>query len=462
MDSGAVRGTRLGFTRLSLDRLGLASVAVFQIFLLSCGGESPVAPRLTPIVDAEPAVAVPTAGGVSAQNDPPTMVLRTTPPVDPERGAVSGPSPLTVLFNVCRSSDPDPGDTLNYQFHFGDSGRPAFNPDGSFNADFDHFCRAEHTYRSPGTYTATVSVTDKHLEDQGRDVSALARRTETVRIVVSRPARGTLTVAKAGTGTGTVTGNGISCGVTCSAPLLLGTGVSLSAVADAGSVFTGWSLPSCGSNSACAFTLTDSTTVTAIFDLSSDPSPSPGPSPPGPPEMTTLSVTKAGTGSGTVEGNGIDCGVVCAVSLPVGTHVTLGATADEGSLFGSVFTQWSVPGCGASPTCAFTLTGFTSVTATFEKTGNLVVHNAATGITQILTGVEIVGPQTIGPLAAIGPGSSHSVSTVTPGDYTALPGTYYPGLTCDPVNFTLSPGSTKTITYSSGTALGRRCTVTVE
>ena len=345
------------FTQLSLDRLGLASVAVLQIFLLSCGGENPVAPRLTPSVDARPTVAVTTSGGASAQNDPPTMVLRTTPPVDPERGAVSGPAPLTVRFNVCRSSDPDDGDTLNYQFNFGDSGGPAFNPDGTFNADFDHFCRTEHIYRSPGTYTATVSVTDKNLSDQGRDVSALARQTQTVMIVASRPGRGTLTIAKAGTGTGTVTGNGINCGATCSAPLPLGTGVSLSAVPDAGSVFTGWSLPSCGSNSACAFTLTDSTTLTASFDLSSG-----SPPPPPPPGNARLQVAKAGTGVGTVTGNGIMCGVECAVNLPLGTTVSLTAAAADGSLF----TGWSGPACGTSNPCTFTLGANTIVTATFS------------------------------------------------------------------------------------------------
>jgi hypothetical protein len=89
------------------------------------------------------------------------------------------------MFNLCQSSDPDQvilpdgsqdpsGDTLNWQFHFGDSGTEPFNEDGTFNPDFDHFCRVEHTYEA-GRYTATVSVTDKHLEDQGNDVASLAR-----------------------------------------------------------------------------------------------------------------------------------------------------------------------------------------------------------------------------------------------------------------------------------------------
>jgi hypothetical protein len=128
-------------------------------------------------------------GSVSAQNASPVMVLRTQPPVANGEITTQG----RVTFNLCNSNDPDQnpdapeqGDTLNWQFHFGDSGAPAFNADGSFNPDFEHFCRAEHTY-AKGQYTATVTVTDKHLEDQSGqvsgDVSALARVTRTITIV---------------------------------------------------------------------------------------------------------------------------------------------------------------------------------------------------------------------------------------------------------------------------------------
>jgi len=57
---------------------------------------------------------------------------------------------------------PNPsGDSLNWQFNFGDNSAPPFNPDGTFNPDFDHFCRVQHTY-GEGTFIATLSVTDKH------------------------------------------------------------------------------------------------------------------------------------------------------------------------------------------------------------------------------------------------------------------------------------------------------------
>lgn len=52
-----------------------------------------------------------------------------------------------------------------------------------------------------------------------------------------------LTVARAGTGTGSVTSvpAGIDCGPTCTGTLVHGTEVTLTAAADAGSEFTGWS-----------------------------------------------------------------------------------------------------------------------------------------------------------------------------------------------------------------------------
>lgn len=171
-------------------RSGSRSVLVLVTVLhLSCGGAG--VPRR---LGGDDGSRVPTAadgsGPLVAQNLPPNLVLRTTPPADPSTSpfpTIFGAAPLTVRFNLCRSDDPDPEDSLNYQFSFGDSGRPAFNPDSTFAPDFDHFCRTEHVYEKPGTYTATVSVTDKHLEDQSQRVVAFARRTQGLLIVVVPP-----------------------------------------------------------------------------------------------------------------------------------------------------------------------------------------------------------------------------------------------------------------------------------
>jgi hypothetical protein len=77
------------------------------------------------------------------------LVWRTNPPADhsTDPPTVRGRAPFTVRFNLCPSSDPDQviledgsqdpsGDTLNWQFHFGDSGSPAFRGDGSFTPDY--------------------------------------------------------------------------------------------------------------------------------------------------------------------------------------------------------------------------------------------------------------------------------------------------------------------------------------
>ena len=168
-------------------RVALVSVTLLA---LTCSGSNPAAPRPERRSAVEPVAALENASGRAAgQNDPPNAVLRTTPPADPSTSpfpTISGEAPLAVKFNLCRSTDPDAEDSLNYQFNFGDSDQPAFNPDGTFNPDFGHFCRVEHVYERVGTYTATVSVTDKHLDDQGHDVVALARRTQSLTIVVVR------------------------------------------------------------------------------------------------------------------------------------------------------------------------------------------------------------------------------------------------------------------------------------
>ncbi|MDE2180609.1 MAG: hypothetical protein KGJ40_07160, partial [candidate division NC10 bacterium] len=79
----------------------------------------------------------------------------------------------------------------------------------------------------------------------------------------------TLTVTKAGTGSGTVTSSpaGINCGSTCSGSFASGTAVTLTATADAGSTFAGWSGDCNGSgqvtmnaNKSCTATFTRITT----------------------------------------------------------------------------------------------------------------------------------------------------------------------------------------------------------
>ena len=90
--------------------------------------------------------------------------------------------------------------------------------------------------------------------------------TMTGSISFTPPVTKSLTVAKDGTGSGTVTSapDGISCGSTCSSSFTQGSSVTLTATADSGSMFTGWS-GGCSGTGTCVINLTENTAVTATF-----------------------------------------------------------------------------------------------------------------------------------------------------------------------------------------------------
>ncbi len=75
-----------------------------------------------------------------------------------------------------------------------------------------------------------------------------------------------LTVAKAGTGTGTVTSDlgGVACGAVCASDVSETSTVTLTATADAGSTFDGWS-GACTGTGTCVVAMTEARTVTATF-----------------------------------------------------------------------------------------------------------------------------------------------------------------------------------------------------
>lgn len=86
-----------------------------------------------------------------------TVTATAPPPKPPNRAPVAsfrtnpnpatGPAPLLVSFNGCKTVDPD-GDRLTYHFDFGNGVKRS-----------SHLCRDDNTY-ARGTYTATVCVTD--------------------------------------------------------------------------------------------------------------------------------------------------------------------------------------------------------------------------------------------------------------------------------------------------------------
>jgi hypothetical protein len=158
-----------------------------------------------------------------------------------------------------------------------------------------------------------------------------------------------LSVTPEGPGEGKVTSSPavIDCGATCSAEFAEGTEVTLSATAEAGSEFAGWS-GACTGTGSCKVTMSEAKSVTATFEEV---------------PLFTLSVSKAGTGSGTVMSSpaGINCGGTCSAEFEEGKTVTLSATPASGSSF----TGWS-GACTGTAACNVTMSEAKSVTATFN------------------------------------------------------------------------------------------------
>jgi len=82
---------------------------------------------------------------------------------------------------------------------------------------------------------------------------------------------------------------------------------------------------------------------------------------------TTSVLTVKSKGPGTVSSSlgGINCGSGCSTSYKIGTVVTLTAVPASGARF----VGWSGGGCSGADTCAVTVNGNTSVTASFAGGG---------------------------------------------------------------------------------------------
>jgi PKD repeat protein len=102
-----------------------------------------------------------------AANQPPTAVATAT--------HTSGDAPLTVSFDGTGSSDPDPGDRLSY----------AWDLDGDGAYDDSSSPQPTYTYTSPGSYTASLKVTDSHGATATTAVTISARNTAPTATVIA-------------------------------------------------------------------------------------------------------------------------------------------------------------------------------------------------------------------------------------------------------------------------------------
>jgi secreted trypsin-like serine protease len=163
-----------------------------------------------------------------------------------------------------------------------------------------------------------------------------------------------LSVLPSGTGSGTVTSNpvGINCPPDCTFGYTSGTDVTLTAAADSGSDFTGWTGAACSGTGTCTVSMDQAWSVGAEFTNTSPT-----------PTTRTLTVVKSGGGSGRVTSApaGIDCGSDCSAGFPHGTDVTLTAAPSSGSTFAG----WEGEGCTGTGTCMVAMDRVREVTATF-------------------------------------------------------------------------------------------------
>ncbi|HET6446577.1 MAG TPA: choice-of-anchor Q domain-containing protein [candidate division Zixibacteria bacterium] len=184
-----------------------------------------------------------------------------------------------------------------------------------------------------------------------------------------------LSVAKDGTGSGSVVGQGIDCGIDCSESYPISTFVTLTAIADTGSTFDGWG-GACTGTGVCSVTMTETKTVSATFTLN----------------QHLLSTTMVGNGSGsfTSEPDGIDCPGDCSELYNNGTVVTLTAISDVGSTFNG----WS-GSCVGSGICTVTMTAAMAVTATFTLDQHLLTvstdGNGSGSVNSIPAGIACPG-----------------------------------------------------------------------
>ena len=155
-------------------------------------------------------------------------------------------------------------------------------------------------------------------------------------------------MTKTGTGRVSAVPAGVDCGPDCSARYLDGTIVTLTAVADTDSSFTGWGGACSGTEATVTVTLDASKTCTATFTA----------------ETYVLTIQRAGDGAEdsqvTSVPTGINCGTTCSAAYAWGTNVYLVPSAADGY----EFAYWQGEGCA---TGTVSMTGARTCTAVFQE-----------------------------------------------------------------------------------------------
>jgi hypothetical protein len=152
-----------------------------------------------------------------------------------------------------------------------------------------------------------------------------------------------LVISKPGKGAGTVSGTGINCGATCLAFYNPATVVSLSAKADPGSNFAGWSGGVCSGTGLCVATINKATTITATFNTNI--------------VTYVITATASGTG-GTISPTGtssVSYGGTKVFTITPKTGYRIAGVAVDGKSVGAV-TQYTFSNITANHTITATFT----------------------------------------------------------------------------------------------------------
>jgi endoglucanase len=169
-----------------------------------------------------------------------------------------------------------------------------------------------------------------------------------------------INVTKSGTGGGNVDSadKRISCGSKCVSPYAAGTVMTLTAKANSGSTFSGWT-GACTGTGTCTVTVNGAGAVGAVFNAQAPSGGGGG----GTTSSFQLKVSVSNSGTVTSDIGGINCGTVCQANYVAGTTVSLTATPPAGKTFAS----WSGACTGTAPSCTVTVNGSLSAKANFNK-----------------------------------------------------------------------------------------------
>ena len=152
----------------------------------------------------------------------------------------------------------------------GGTGSVVSSPPG---IDCGNTCSQPFTFGSMVTLTATPDANSVFSGWSGGGCSGTGPCSVLIDQAVSVTATfelpRTLTVFQEGEGAGTITSSpaGVTCGAVCSAEFPDSTEVTLTASAQSGSVFSGWSGGGCSGSGTCTLTMDRDISVTATFDL---------------------------------------------------------------------------------------------------------------------------------------------------------------------------------------------------